>query len=296
MTSLGGVMPALITPLTGAGGVDRAGLDRLLDHVLSAPVAGLSPCGSTGEGPLLGRAVRMDTVRAAAAHLGPGQWLVPGVAAVNAGAAIEEIDAYAEAGASAVLVAPPWYYPVDSGEVVDFFSAVADRAALPVVLYNIPAMTKVVIPVDAVSQLAAHAKVIGIKDSSRDFEYFQAVVAATAAADFAVLTGTDTMLVASLQAGGAGTIAASVNVVPSLVQDLYELTRAGRLDQARPLQQRVTDVVSAARRAGFPRGWKAAVEALGLCDRTTAHPLRPLDDAGAKRLGDELRRLGVIEP
>lgn len=295
VSSLSGVMPALITPLDSGDRLDRPGLDRLLAHVLSVPLSGVSPCGSTGEGPLLGRAARVETVRAAAGQMGPGQWLVPGVAAVNAATALEEIEAYAQAGASAALVAPPWYYPLGDGEVVEFFGSVADRAALPILLYNIPAMTKVAIPVGAISQLAGHARVIGIKDSSRDFEYFQAVVAATAAADdFAVLTGTDTMLVASLLAGGSGTIAASVNIVPSLVQEVYELTCSGRAEEARSPQERLTAVVSAARREGFPRGWKAAAEALGLCDRRTARPLRPADDAGVERLSGELRRLGVL--
>lgn len=297
MKSISGVMPALLTPLEDGERVDRAGLDRLLAHVLSVPLSGVSPCGSTGEGPLLGRPARVETVRVAAGQMDPGQWLVPGVASLNSESALEEIDAYARAGASAALVAPPWYYPLGEAEVVEFFASVADNSALPILLYNIPAMTKVAIPVGAVSQLAGHARVIGIKDSSRDFEYFHAVVAATASAeDFAVLTGTDTMLVASLLAGGSGTIAASVNVVPSLVQEVYELMSSGRSKEARSGQERLTAVVSAARREGFPRGWKAAAEALGLCTRRTARPLRPADDAAVERLSAELRRLGVGPP
>ncbi len=294
MPSLNGVLPALLTPLADTGELDHAGMDRLLDHVLAAPLAGISPCGSTGEGPLLPRQVRVDAVRAVAARLAPGQWLVPGASGVNAEAALQEIEAYAAAGATAVLVPPPWYYPIGAGEVLDFFTGVADRSAVPVVLYNIPAMTKVVIPVPTVAQLAAHPKVLGIKDSSRDFEYFQGLISHTATAeDFAVLTGTDTMLVASMLVGGAGTIAASVNIVPSLVQDLYDACLAGKLDDARALQERVVGVVAAARRAGFPRGWKAAAEALGLCSARTAHPLRPASPDEAAALTGELKALGV---
>ncbi len=294
MPSINGVLPALLTPLADTGGLDHAGLERLLDHVLAVPLAGLSPCGSTGEGPLLSRDVRVDTVRRCAARLSPGQWLVPGASGVNARAALEEIEAYAQAGAAAVLLAPPWYYPIGAGEVLDFFGAVADESALPLVLYNIPAMTKVVIPVATVAELATHPGVIGIKDSSRDFEYLQGVVSRTATADdFAVLTGTDTMLAASMTAGAHGTIAASVNIVPSLVQDLYDAVRSGRPDEARPLQGRLVKVVEAARRAGFPRGWKAAAEALGLCSGLTAHPLRPAGPDEVAVLVSQLEGLGV---
>jgi dihydrodipicolinate synthase/N-acetylneuraminate lyase len=289
-----GVLPALLTPLDEDGNLDRAGLGRLLDHVLAVPLAGVSPCGSTGEGPLLGRELRVEVVRAVADRLGSEQWLVPGASGVNAAAAIREVEAYAEAGASATLVPPPWYYPVDGSEVIEFFVTVADASPLPLLLYNIPAMTKVAIPVAAVSELAGHPQVIGIKDSSRDFEYFQAVVAATApVGDFTVLTGTDTMLLASVLAGGAGTIAASVNITPALVHHLYEASLAGRMAEAGEAQVRVTKVVAAARRAGFPRGWKAAAQLLGLCSSRPAHPLRPADAGAVEALAAELSALGV---
>lgn len=292
MPSLSGVLPALLTPLTDTGKLDPAGMDRLLSHVLAAPLAGVSPCGSTGEGPLLPREVRVEAVRAVAGRLSQGQWLVPGASGVNAEAALQEIEAYAAVGATAVLVPPPWYYPIGAGEVLDFFAGVADRSALPIVLYNIPTMTKVVIPVPTVAQLAGHTKVIGIKDSSRDFEYLQSVLSSTASAeDFAVLTGTDTMLMASMVVGGDGTIAASVNIVPSLVQDLYQACLAGKLDTARAFQERLVAVVAVARQAGFPRGWKAAAEALGLCSSVTAHPLRPASPDEAATVASELRAL-----
>lgn len=295
MPSVNGVLPALLTPLTDTGGLDHAGIETLLDHVLAVPLAGLSPCGSTGEGPLLSRDVRVDTVRRCVARLTPGQWLVPGASGVNARETLDEIEAYADAGAGAVLVPPPWYYPIDAGEVLDFFAAVAERSALPLVLYNIPAMTKVVIPVAAVAELASHPRVIGIKDSSRDFEYFQAVVSVSGSADdFAVLTGTDTMLAASMKAGAHGTIAASVNIVPSLVQDLYDAVRSGRVDETRLLQARLVKIVEAARRAGFPRGWKSAAAALGLCSALTAHPLRPVNAEEGAALRADLEGLGVF--
>lgn len=295
MASLTGVMPALLTPLDQSGRLDRAGLDRLLDHVLAVPVAGVSPCGSTGEGPLLGREVRVEVVRAVAARLDPGQRLVAGAAAADAEGARREVEAYAEAGATAALVPPPWYYLLDDRETLSFYTAVAEGCALPLVLYNIPAMTKVAIPPGVVAELSQHPNVIGIKDSSRDFEYFSAVRSMTGArADFSLLTGTDTMLLASLLVGGAGTIAASVNLVPSLVQDLYQCVVSGRLAEARELQQRLAGVVSAARRPGFPRGWKAAAQVLGLCSAHTAHPLRPADGPQTDALAEELRGLGVL--
>jgi len=284
---LTGVIPALVTPLDASGRLDPSGLERLLDHVLSAPVAGVSPCGSTGEGSLLPLELRLDLVRAVAARIGALE-LIPGVAGPSVSQAIADISAYASAGATAVLVPPPWYYPLGPVEVMHFYSALAERAEVPLVLYNIPQMTKVALPPQVVAELADHPNIVGMKDSSRDFEYFQAVVAGASGKAFFVLTGTDTMLAASVAAGGSGTIAASVNVVPALVHDLFEAAVAGRVEEANRLQYRVTQVVNAARSEGFPAGWKAAAEALGLCSRHTAPPMSPASDASVARLKEAL--------
>ncbi len=296
MAKLEGVLPALVTPLGEDGGLDRRALERLLDHVLAAPVAGVCPAGTTGEGALLSSDVRVELTMHVAARVPRGGWVIPGVMARSADEALREIERYAGAGAGGVLIPPPWYYPLRPPEVLRFYQRVADRCDLPLVLYNFPAMTKVSIPPAVVGELAGHPRLLGIKDSSRDMEYFSAVVSAARVADgFAVMTGSDTMLLASLTVGGAGTIAASVNVIPHLVCRLYEAYRARDMDEARAVQERVAGVVGACRAAGVPAAWKAALSQLGLCSPWTAHPLLPPDPAAVDALGAEIRRLGVTE-
>src|SRR5699024_7424986 len=105
----------------------------------------------------------------------------------------------------------------------------------------------------------------GIKDSSRDMEYLQAVVYATAGADFAVLTGSDTMLLASLQLGAVGTIAASANLVPEIGRAVYDAVRRGDLAAAATAQERLFTIVQACRVGLPPAGWKAALAWAGVC-------------------------------
>src|SRR5581483_3085449 len=109
--------------------------------------------------------------------------------------------------------APPFYYPLSDDGVRQVYVALAEDSPLPIVLYNIPVFTKVPLSPAVVGWLADHPAVIGIKDSSRDMEYQQQVLAATREADFAVVSGTDSLLVASLTMGAAGAIAGSVNLV-----------------------------------------------------------------------------------
>ncbi|MCL4423779.1 MAG: dihydrodipicolinate synthase family protein [Actinobacteria bacterium] len=301
-----GVMVALATPLDEHGEIDRIGLERLVAHVISAGVSGICPVGSTGEGPLLSREQRREVTATVARVVSAtsATAVIPATVSITANDVIADLMAYHDVGATAALVPPPFYYPLENDAVKRFFEQVADRSPMPLLLYNIPAMTKVPIPATVVGELAQHPMIVGIKDSSRDLEYFQAVVMATQAykgtkepdlGGFATLTGSDTLLVASMLCGGAGTIAASVNLVPSLVLKLYQSVRGGDYDLARPIQERLVYIVQACRRPGFPAGWKAALELVGLCGRWMAHPLSPATPPALERLAAELRALEVLE-
>lgn len=289
-----GVLPALATPMDDGGGLDRAGLDRLLDHILAHPVTGVAPVGSTGEGPLLSRQARVAVTAHAAGRVPAGIAVIPAAVATTAADVQADLEAYAEAGAHAALVGTPFYYPMDAAAVARWFTGVADRSPLPIVLYHFPGMTKVRIPPEVAGELATHPRIVGMKDSSRDFEYFQSVLAATDGLHFGLLTGADSMLLAAGVLGGAGTIAASVNLVPGLVTSLWSAVRAGELDQARSIQFQLQAVVEACRRAGGPLGWKAGLELAGICRARGASPNTGIDEAARGRLRDDLDRLGVL--
>ncbi len=122
-----------------------------------------------------------------------GTPVIPGVFAHNDEQAVAEIAAYADHGGTAVLAAPPGYYPLRAAEQEAYFSRLADATALPLVLYNIPVYTKVQIAPAVAAALASHPRVAGLKDSGRDLGYaatlLDAVAAAGAAADFSSSPG-----------------------------------------------------------------------------------------------------------
>jgi len=287
-----GVMAALATPLTERGTLDHTALARLVHHILGSGASGICPAGSTGEGPLLSRDLRTELTAAVAELATPSTMIIPATVSITPQDTVADLEAYAGAGATAALVPPPFYYPLSDIGVYRFFAEVAEHSPLPLLLYNIPAMTKVVLPVGVVTELAAHPRVVGMKDSSRDLEYFQSVAGATAHdASFSLLTGSDTLLVASLLAGGAGTIAASVNLVPGMVTGLYRAGAGGRWAEARSLQERLLAIVLACRRPGFPAGWKAALALYHLCEAHVAPPLVPASAEATRRLASELAPL-----
>src|SRR4030088_2110471 len=202
---LAGVLPALISPLQSDGRVDEAAVAKLVEHVIQGGGHGLLPLGSTGETASLdenARRTMLSSVVAAAAGRVP---VICGVAQSHLSAARAEVEAASRLGAEAALVVPPFYYPIDQATVLAFYRRLAADSPLPILLYYIPQFTKVVAEPATVAILAREGTIAGIKDSSRDFEYFQGVCIATRGLpEFRIFTGSDTMLLPSLAVGAAG--------------------------------------------------------------------------------------------
>ncbi len=296
MPALEGVIVALLTPVDADGKVDHGALRQLVERVTSRGVAGVSPLGSTGEGYSLGLDQRLAVVDTVAGSVPAGMPVIPGVFAHNHQQAVAEIAAYADHGGTAVLAAPPGYYPLRAAEQEAYFSRLADATALPLVMYNIPVYTKVQIAPAVAAALAAHPRVAGLKDSGRDLGYaatlLDAVRAAGADADFSVLTGTDSMLVSYLLAGARGTICANANLVPELVLAVYDAVRAGKLDDALRVEAKLRQVQAACAVGGPPAAYKAAVASSGVGEPWLVPPRLPLTEAETAEL---LERLTAIE-
>lgn len=289
---LHGVHVALATPIDPTtGDLDPAGLSRLVDRVVDGGIDGLCPTGSTGEGPRLTRSQRLAVLQSVRERVGPDRIVVPAASSLNLPDAVAEVADLAAAGASAVLLAPSPYYPQAPGELITWYRTVAEATGCPLVLYNIPAMTKISIPPGAVAELAALPNVIGIKDSSRDVEYLQQVLRATAAVDFAVLTGSDTLQLTSLVVGAHGMIAAGMNLVPRLGRTVHDAVAAGDLDTARRAQRQLAEIVTACRVGQSPAGWKAALAWAGVCSDALAPPAAALPAEVRAELGATLDRL-----
>ncbi len=295
LDQLSGVLIALASPMKRDGSVDEQGIARLVEHVLAGGVHGLLPLGSTGETASLDEKARR-TVLAAVIRAADGKVpVICGVAQSHLGAARVEVEAAAELGADAALVAPPFYYPTDQVGVLDFYRQLADGAPLPLMLYNIPQFTKVVAEPATVATLGRDGVIKGIKDSSRDFEYFEGVCIATRdIAGFRIFTGSDTMLLASLAMGGAGTICGAGNVAPDWVVRIYDEFRRGDLGAARDAQERLFALVNAVREGVFPLAIKAALHMLGICEPWSAAPVRRLDERLEARVRERLAGFGLL--
>jgi 4-hydroxy-tetrahydrodipicolinate synthase len=292
-----GAYAALITPLTESGELNLEALGQLLDHVIAGGVAGVSTLGSTGECATLSPQMRLEVVKETARLCAGRVMVAAGIADSSPEATIEQINSCDELGVDAVLVTPPFYYICNQDEVRRFYEGVARRTELPFVLYNIPHLSKVWVEPDTVAHLVKDPQVIGVKDSSRSFDYTQGLVQLRdSGPDFSIVTGSDTQLVAALTVGADGAWAASLNVAPGLSVGIIEAHRQGDTERARSLQAQLLQLVSLGRWGTFPAGWKAILDLIGIPAGPPAWPTLPLDADRVAELGEQLGRIGILEP
>ena len=291
-----GVHVALASPLTSDHEIDVDGTRRLVEHVINGGIHGINVLGSTGELASISTAKRRKLIDTVMDVNGGRVPVITAMAQDSPEEAAKELDALARQGVRGVLVTPPHYYPTTQPAVEGFYRSLAEQSSIPLLVYNIPQFTKIAVAPKTVAALARDGVIAGIKDSSRDFEYFTQLLYSTKSIDgFRVFTGSDTMLLASLTLGADGTIAGGPNLAPQLAVELYDAFHAGDMERARERQRAVVELVLATRVGMFPAGIKAGLEMMGICSAVTAPPVPELNDSERHQLASVLQRMGLMD-
>lgn len=235
--SLAGIWVPVVTPFSGDGAaLDLDALRALVRRGADAGVAGFVACGSTGEALSLSddetEAV-LATVKGAAG----GRPVLLGLAGSQLPQMLARVRRHAHA-ASGLLVSPPSYVRPSQAGVRDWYLAIADASPKPVLLYDIPYRTGVRIECETALALAAHPRIVGIKDCGGDAAATQKLIAD---GRLALLAGEDAQLFGALCLGAAGGIVASAQAWPRSIVALHAAVRAERLHEARVLAHRLAE-------------------------------------------------------
>jgi 4-hydroxy-2-oxoglutarate aldolase len=289
-----GVFPPIPTPFSNDT-VDVVAMGSNVDRWMQTRIRGVVVLGSNGEAPFLNESDSDAAVAAAREHVSSNRLCIAGVGRESTIETIRATKRAAGLGVDAVLVRTPSFFKaLLTPEVfVAHYTAVADASPVPVVLYNFTAVTGVTLPVDAVSTLAAHPNIVGIKESGSDLKYVSALIANTPD-DFVLLAGSAPVFYPCLLVGATGGVLALASVVPDLCVELYDLTQSGRHSEARELQRRLTPLAGlVTSRYGVP-GLKAALSLLGFRVGEPRLPLQPIKSEGIDEIRVVLERLGML--
>ncbi|MHA3770625.1 dihydrodipicolinate synthase family protein [Verrucomicrobiota bacterium sgz303538] len=275
---LRGIIPPVITPLLDRDTLDVEGLERLIEHVLGGDVTGLFILGTSGEGPNLSYKLRHEMIARTCQQV---NGRVPVLVGITDSAFMESVHlarSAADAGADAVVLAPPFYIPVSQSDLLDHITHLLPELPLPLFLYNMPALTKVTFEPETVRRAMAHPRIVGLKDSSANMIYFQRLAGLLAdRPDWSLLIGPEELLGAAFLAGGHGGICAGANIFPALYVELARAAESNDWNRVRILQAQVMDVsnslyATAENLGAFIRRIKCALSYLGICSDHVTEP------------------------
>ncbi len=286
---LHGVFAPIPTPFDRNEQLDEAGLRSTCARWAASRLAGLVVLGSTGEAVLLDEEESDRAVAIAREAWPAGRPFIVGTGRESTAATIRATCRAASLGADAVLVRTPGFYKaqMNTDVFVRHYTAVAEASPVPVLLYNFTAVTGVNLPAAAVSKLSAHPNVIGVKESGGDIAQIAEFVR-SGRAGFNVLAGSSTTFNAAIGAGAAGGVLALSCLLPDACVRLFELTRAGRHDEASVLQTRLLPIAKLVGSMHGIAGLKAALKLVGCDVGGVRSPLAPVSDATVAVLREAL--------
>lgn len=268
---ISGSIPALVTPFRD-GRVDEAALAAFIDWQVAEGSSGLVPCGTTGESATLSIEehdhVVALTVKAARGRVP----VIAGCGSNDTAVALHHIESAARAGADAALVVCPYYNKPGQRGLAAHFSHLAQKGALPILIYNIPGRSGIDMATETMAELAQHPRIIGCKESTGDINRVSEI-RHMCGAEFTILSGNDYMTLGVLAHGGHGAISVTANVAPRLAAEQMAAAIRGDFAGALALQDALWPLSQALFADASPGPTKYALALMGKMAADTRLPI-----------------------
>jgi len=257
---LKGIIPAIVTPFTEDNRINEEIYRELIRYLLPN-VDGIVTCGTTGEFVYLSNEEKINLLRITVDEVKGKVPVIFGAACPSTKETLELTCKAKELGATAALVAAPYFIKPSFNELYDHFETL-NEVNLPLILYNIPQCTGVHFKWWTAEGIAKLKNVAGIKDTSGDIPFMEALFEKVRD-EVAILVGHDEVVVAALAAGADGAILASANVIPDIWQEIYHAVKNRDLDRARNLQAKIQKMIRIIARNGATQAVKEALHVMG---------------------------------
>jgi len=293
---LKGIIPPLVTPLNSQQELDIPGLENLIEHQLSGGVHALFILGTNGEGPSLSYRLRKEFVKRSCELVNSKIPVLVGISDSSMAGSLDLADYSQKVGADAVVLAPPYYFPISEMELMEYLETVTPRLALPFLLYNIPSHTKINLTVEIVKR-AQELGALGIKDSSGDMQHLYSLMEVFKnSPDFSIFTGTEKFLPETIKHGGHGAVAGGANMFPKMFVELYNASVANDLETITRLQEKVLLLYDTIYQVGkhasrYLQGTKCALSVMGICKDYMAPPLSRFNPAQRKQIEEYMEKI-----
>ncbi len=286
-----GMATAIVTPMTTTG-VDYDALARFIDFQLESGINALVAVGTTGESATLTPEERKEVIRFTVNRVDGRVPVIAGTGTNNTEHVLEYTRSACDNGADAVLVVTPYYNKATQKGLIAHYTAVADAATKPVIMYNVPSRTGCNLLPETVAKLADHENIYAIKEASGNMAQVMDIFQ-MCGDKLHVYSGEDGLTVPMMAMGGLGCISVLSNVLPKEAVKMTDLVFAGDFAGAAELQCKFLPVVHSLFCEVNPIPAKAAVSAMGFGTEHLRLPLTPMEDGNRAVLFDRLRAWGV---
>lgn len=291
-----GIVTPIITPMDEQENIEETQLRNQVNRLIAAGVHGIFPFGTNGEGYILNEEEKEKVLNVVIEETRGRVPVYAGTGCIGTKDTIRMSRMAEAAGADILSVITPSFAAASQNELYEHYKETAAAVKLPVVLYNIPLRTGNSLLPDTVEKLSHIDNIIGVKDSSGNFDNMLQYLEKTADRDFVVLSGNDSLILWNLLAGGTGGIAGCSNVYPENMVGIYEHFRKGEMQEARRCQDAVRTLRDCFKYGNPNTVIKTAVELLGYPVGKCRRPFNQISEAGMEAIRsmlDENREAGL---
>ena len=295
MMKIEGVYPALITPFTKDDEIDEEGLRRMVEYVIEGGVAGIVPCGTTGESATLSHEEHKRVIDVVVdCSKVP---VIAGTGSNNTKEAVDFTKHAEDTGADACLLITPYYNKPNVKGLKEHFKRIGDSVDIPLILYNIPSRTGQNVNAETMVALASEVENIkGVKEASGDLKQIGAIIRSITerGLDFTVVAGDDFLTLPVMSLGGKGVISVAANIAPREMSEMVTAMLNGEMEKAKEINIRLFSLFEAMFLETYPIPVKKAAEMMGLPAGHVRLPLGALSESNEGKLRKVLARLDMI--
>lgn len=284
---------AIITPFLQDGSIDFDGFRNMIEWQIAEGIDSIVVCGTTGEASTLDDHEHIETVRFCVEVVNGRVPVIAGAGSNDTRHGINLAREIEKTGADALLLVTPYYNKCSQEGLIQHYTATADAVNIPCLLYSVQGRTGVNIEPSTVATLAAHPRIVGIKEASGNIAQV-AEIARLVPEGFAIYSGNDDMVVPLMSLGGLGFISVIANVAP---KDSSRMSRSfldGDIATARKLQLDMKALIDSMFADVNPIPVKAALAMMGICQLAYRLPLCPPNQQVSDRIQNEMSAYGLI--
>lgn len=289
-----GSMTALITPMTADGAIDEAAFQNFVQWQLDEGTQGVIPVGTTGESPTLSHAEHHRVIDMAIEVAKGKAKVIAGTGSNNTAEAISLTQHAAEAGADAALVVTPYYNKPTQEGMYRHYAAIASKADIPIIIYNIPGRSIIDMSVETMARLAKDFdNIVGVKDATNDLAR-PPFTRLACGEDFSQLSGEDATIGAYLGQGGHGCISVSSNVAPGLCARLHNAWAQGDMATFAEVRDQLMPIHAAMFCESSPGPVKYGASLLGKCTSFARLPICEIAEESKAKVRAAMEGAGLL--